>query len=737
MSSKKPVKKKKVVKRKIVKAKSLPPKRPSFERESVATEKDSLYKKIFKITGGVILAIMLLLSLGSGINGDDEYQNDYSEKLVNYYLSMGADTSALHIEKGKMHYYGGFFDLTTGLANRALGNDVFDTSYHHVRHLFNAIFGFLAIFFSALLAKEIAGWRAGILVLIFMFLSPRFLGHSLMNPKDIPFAAGFAVAIYYLVLVLKVMPKVQWKYLIGLSLGIALALATRAGGMLLFGYLFLFLAIHFWMKYGLPGIFKEGKALGIYAATAIGVSLVAYILAIVFWPAALVDPLHHPMEALTEFSKLGVRIRVLFMGDNIMSDNAAWYYPLLWIFKTIPLFVLVGFIGSLFIILRLLKSYSPLPVLLVLFATIFPVFYVIYKDSILHDGWRHLYFIYPTMVVAAGLFWITAEKMLEKSKVQTYVLYALLGIFVLESAVFIARNSQYPYVYFNMASGGISSAFGNYETDYWGVSVKQALDWMENEGIIGPDMQDTIILGTTFYYGVDRQSREKYNRKVRTKYVRFNQRYMEEWDYGIFPSRFFRGGHLRNDSWPNSKSIHTVKANGVPLLAVEKDLNKYAFKGESAIKSRDWNKAIEEFTKETEIHLDNELAWIGLANANLNLNRSDQVIQAANQALKIAPENLNALYMQGMAYLRKNDLGNALKSFQKTIQVNNEYVYGYYYLGLIYQQQNDLVAALKNALKSVELSPRFKAGYELVGNIYQQQGDPQNAGRYFEAASKL
>ncbi|MCB9298184.1 MAG: hypothetical protein H6559_34450 [Lewinellaceae bacterium] len=55
------------------------------------------------------------MSLFSGINGDDEFQNDYSEKLVDYYLSFGADTAALYIEKGNMHYYGGFFDLVTSL----------------------------------------------------------------------------------------------------------------------------------------------------------------------------------------------------------------------------------------------------------------------------------------------------------------------------------------------------------------------------------------------------------------------------------------------------------------------------------------------------------------------------------------------------------------------------------------------------------------------------------------------
>ena len=116
----------------------------------------------------------------------------------------------------------------------------------------------------------------------------------------------------------------------------------------------------------------------------------------------------------------------------------------------------------------------------------------------------------------------------------TYALYAILGLSVLESAFFIARNPSYPYVYFNGVFGGIGGAFGDYETDYWGVSTEQALDWMEKEGILSPSMQDTVVIGTNFYYNVSRKTGQKYGGKVRTKYVRFNRRYTEDWDYGIF-----------------------------------------------------------------------------------------------------------------------------------------------------------------------------------------------------------
>jgi len=700
-------------------------------------EDNRAYGKIFRFSALAVLALTIVLSLFSGINGDDEFQNDYSEKLVNYYLSFGADTSALHIEKGNMHLYGGFFDLAAGLANRALGFDDFDQGYHNVRHIFNAIMGFLAMLFVGLLAKEVAGWRAGILALWLIFLSPRFLGHSLMNPKDIPFAAGFAIAAYYMVLLFRSMPRPDWKTALGAALGIALALATRAGGLLLFGYLFLFAAFDFLLKYGFKGLVAENKALLAYAAYCLGIGLSAYILAILTWPAALADPIGHPLAALTEFSKLGVKIRVLFQGENLMSDDTAWYYPVDWIIKTIPLSTLVGLLGGLFILPALLKRYNKTAILLLYFASIFPVAYVIYKDSILHDGWRHLLFVYPSMVVIAAVFWVALESFFKGKATAKYVLWGGVSLLAVDAALFIARNPQYPYVYFNPIGGGLKGAFGYYETDYWGVSVRQAIGWLDEQGAISPEMTDTVTIGTTFFYNVSRQTQGRYKGKVKVKYVRFNARYSENWDYGIFPSRYIRGPHLRSGNWPNSKAIHSVKANGVPLVAIEKDENHFAYLGQQAFSRQDFTGAAAQLQKEVQLSPDNEVAWAALANAYISMGQYQQALAAAQQALQAAPETENALFYEGLAYLNLKQTQDAINAFERVIRVNEEFYVAYYYLGLAYESTQNYRAAYENAQKAIETNPRFRQAYELAARALQALGDNQNAARYLEAAQKL
>lgn len=698
---------------------------------------DALLKRVF--VGSLLLMALLssLLSLGTGINGDDEYQVDYSEKLVSYYLTMGQDTSALYIEKGNMHYYGGFFDLATGLANHALGFDKFDPAYHHVRHLFNAWMGITAILFMGLLAYLIGGWRAAVLGIWLMYLSPRFFGHAQMNPKDIPFAAGFAMSLYFMVRLFRSLPSPHWKTVLGLAAGIGLALSTRAGGLLLFGYLGLFAGLDFLFRYGWKGLGSHTGLVGKYALWCGVGAAGGYALAVLFWPAALADPLGHPLAALTEFSKLGVKIRLLFEGENVMSDQAAWYYPIAWIVRTVPLYILIGTLGSLLLLPAILKQYDRTAVLLLWFATVFPLAYIIYKDSILHDGWRHLMFIYPSLVVLASLFFVSLESQLSARKNLQYGFYGALALLLLEPAQFIARNPHLSYVYFNPVSGGLKAAFGEYETDYWGIGVKQGLDWLEAEGILQEGSPDTLTLASTFFYPLAWQAKGRFGDAVKVKYVRFNSRYSEDWDYGIFPSRFIRGAHLRSGNWPTSKAVHTVKVNGVPIVAIEKNETRAAFLGQEAVKAGNWAEAIQQFSREVEAHADNEVAWIGLSNAYINTQQYQQALDAANAALKAAPDVESGILYQGLAYLNLGQAGPALEAFDHATRVNDEYYVAYYYKGLIHQQQQRYREAYENAQKAIDSSPRFKPAYQLAAQALQALGDTQNAQRYLDAASRI
>jgi len=697
-----------------------------LNRPDTATEGDPLLRKIFYGLAGIGLIVMLALSFKAGINADDKFQVDYSQKLVNYYSTFGKDTSALNVPEGNMHLYGGFFEIVTGFVSKALGVTQLQQTYHDVRHASSALLGWIAILCAALLARSIAGWSAGIFTLVLMFLSPRFVGDSMVNPKDIPFAAGYMMAIYNMTKVLDGLPRPNRWHLAGLVGGLTLALALRAGGLLPFAILFLFAGLHFFMKNGGFSALSNGKTMGRYALIVVGTALAGYILALLFWPYALQSPLKNPFIALSKFSALEVKIRVLYDGVNQMSDKTPWHYPLKWIWLTIPLAAVVGIAGSVLFLPRLLRRYNPLWVLLVFFAGIFPIFYVIYKDSVIHDGWRHLTFAYPPLAVAAGLFWNELSRLFASKKAIQYAVYGVFGLLLADAAAFTVTNPKMPYVYFNPVAGGVKGAFGQYETDYWGISVRQGLEWMEQQGILRADMSEQVIIATNMYYPASRYL-AKYGDKVKIKYLKWERRCDDAWDYALYPTRFLDGSALQKGFWPPDNAVHTVMAGGAPTLAVLKDSDRNCSLGTAYLKVNDWKSAIERFQAEVAKVPDNELAWASLAQAYMTGGMWEECKAAAEKTMEISPDDTQANNLVGMYWMNKEDMGKAKTQFELAIKRDSGNAAAWYYLALIASKQGNLQGAMANLQKSIDIAPNFKQAYELAAQIYEANGDAARA----------
>lgn len=702
--------------------------------ERPAIQQNTPLGKIFWAVAGLGLVLLIALSLGSGINADDKFQVDYSQKLVNYYGTFGQDSAALNIPDGNMHLYGGFFEVVTGFANKAMGFQPTDLGYHNVRHASSAVLGWVAMLCAALFAGLIAGQRAALLAFVIMLVSPRFVGDSLMNPKDIPFAAGYIMAIYNMAAVLDKMPNPRRWNLAGLAVGLGIALGIRAGGLLSFAIFGMFAGLHFLLKNGGLSAFSNTAQLKKYSLVTIGVAAAGYVFALLFWPFALQAPLSNPFVALSKFADLEVHIRVLFEGVNVMSDKTPGDYPIKWIAYTIPLVAMIGFVGCLFLLPRLMRRYNPLWVSAALFAAVFPVFYVMYKNSVIHDGWRHLTFAYPPLCVAAALFWNEILSMLPSNKGVKIAGPVAIGLLSLGPVAFIAQNPTMPYVYFNELVGGTKGAFGKFETDYWGISVRQGLEWMEQQGILKPDMPETVVIATNMYYSA-KQLTAKYGDKVKIKYMKWEKRCDDAWDYALYPTRFIDGTTLQKGMWPPDNTVHLVTAGGAPILAVMKDNGKNCALGMAAMKLNDLDNAIERFKAEVANVPDNELAWVNLGQAYLNAGLVEEAKVAAEKALEIAPDDTQGNNLIGLYYMTKNDAGRAKTQFELAIKREPSNATAWYFLGDLARRNGDAQTALNNLMKAIQIAPNFKAAYEMSAQIYESMGDNARA-QQFRAAIK-
>jgi hypothetical protein len=377
------------------------------------------------------LLAMPIMSKNAGNSGDEDgFQIPQGRNVVNYYKTGGEDTTCMSFQNLK--YYGSSPDVIAEYWNRTFEVE----NISQTRHIFNSIYGWLVLLFAGLLAYLIGGWRAGVFAMLLLFFSPRFLGHTFNNPKDIPFAAAVMAAIYFMVLFFKQFPKVKIYTLVLLTLFIAFAISVRIGGILLYGYFGLFGLIFLIMEYrknraqssrlkvqgskfkvqeNLKSQISNLKIfkLLLYGS---GVAIVSYFLGILLWPYALQSPIKNPLESFAEMSNFAIGIRQLFEGQIQWSDILPWYYTPKFILITIPVAIIGGLLLFFVFIWKDKQNYFNYFILF--FAFFFPIFWIVYTNANVYGGWRHSLFAYPPMVVTAALGFHLAVDWVERKIVK-------------------------------------------------------------------------------------------------------------------------------------------------------------------------------------------------------------------------------------------------------------------------------------------------------------------------------
>jgi len=617
---------------------------------------ESLAKKIFIGFAVVLLLLMVSVSHHYGVSGDENFHKEYGHHIVNFYTSFGKDTTAASSSNNGpdslMVFYGGLYDGTASILAKALPS----VNEWNVRHFWNSIFGFVAMLCAGLVAVEVAGWQAGLITLVFMAFSPRFFGESMNNPKDITMAAGYMLTYVFILRFLKEMPRPSLKNAIGVGISIGVAMGIRIGGLLLIPYLFLFWGLALLSSYGLTKLlnfskFKEQVWPSLkYVLLA---SVVGYCFSLILWPYGLINPLSHPLEALGIAEKFPVRISFLFDGKQLQSTQVPWNYEPQWFAITTPLYGLIGLALSFVLIPAMRKNGKFLMLAFLYFTLLFPICYVIYKKSVLYDTMRHFFFVYPSIIILAGL---TFNYFLNSfSKNAKYIVVVVMALLVFLPARFMLANHPNESVYFNELEGGIKGAYGNYETDYYMNSVKQCADWMkthENLKQRRPDggklrVYSNAVAPANAYFKDDTAD-------VSVGYISYRARNEKDADYEILYNRFIDRDLLLNGCFPPEQTVYTVYADGVPLSCVVKKTDKSDFLATEAMRRNDFETAVNLLEPYCQKYPKADIALLNLGLAYLQSARDAARVQkginAITQCLNLNQDNLYAINLLSQAY---------------------------------------------------------------------------------------
>ncbi len=355
-----------------------------------------------------------------------------------------------------------------------------DIDTYHLLNLFFALIVFIALF-EVLLWQYSKPWLAA-LGPLFLFLTPRFTGDIPANPKDIPFAV-----FYYLALVAILYFHRHGKTNAAIKclvLGILFGLAqcSRLLGFTLYIVYILF-DLHFYYhqtrRHTLAKI--RDRAMKLLAPLA-AIFIASNLLMAATWPYLRADYFKNLMEMLMLSKNFTWNNPVLFMGKEILSTQLPLSYLPVWFFISTPLFILFFLGGALFFISDKVKNEllillgSALGVNLALYVCLRPVVY---------DGIRHFLFFLPILATLAAMsaieFWRKSKHPLLKKMSVGFAVFNMLLV-----SLHMVSLHPYEYVYFNEFIGDLKGATGQFETDYWGASMKEAVEWLGRNEIKDP-----------------------------------------------------------------------------------------------------------------------------------------------------------------------------------------------------------------------------------------------------------
>ncbi len=530
-----------------------------------------LHKKLFseKIIVPVFFILFFLTVIfiykDYGLSWDEPYCRERGKlnfQYISYLFGQNEEDTAktAFLEKWNSYPYqhhGPSFDLIFFSLEKLFLPET-PRQVHLMRHLLTFLIFFIACIIFYLSNRHRFNWKISLLATAFLVLSPRIFAHAFYNAKDIIFMAMVIFTFYTMIRVLK---NPKFTSILLHSIITALAIDTRITGLFipLLTVIFLIFFINKDLKKQLliikPLIYLFLLCLFIY----------------VFWPWLWHDPFQRFSNSISDISNYEWKDLMLYRGKWIYSTNLPWHYLFTWIGITTPVIYLVLFIIGLIVSVKnLIMRITKLPLeqvnqfnLMALGFLFAPVFAIFILQSTLYDGWRHMFFIYPCiiMIAATGLYHIVNLINSKSSKIRG-LLYTITGIILAANFVliisFMIRNHPHQYLYFNALTGDYPEQ--KYELDYWGLSYRQAY-----EELLNKFPNDTLLVCPANNAGKSSLILLKSSEKKRLKLTEFNAA-----EYFVTNFRWLDRKVVKKKLKPYQHEILEIKVDGMKVAAIYK-----------------------------------------------------------------------------------------------------------------------------------------------------------------------
>jgi hypothetical protein len=520
----------------------------------------------------IFFAVYLLLGLmivsDYGLSWDERSERLHGLVVLDYFNELSGGKlfdeplSEYQLESYYNRHYGTIFQTVAMGLEFLFGLDD-PREWYLLRHYMNFLVWFIAlVFFFRLLQLRFKNPAFSLIGVIFMILSPRIFADAFYNSKDSIFLAFYIISMYTLVKFLKKPAFINALYL---ALATALLINTRILGVIfpVISLVFIFLkAINDRNPHS-----HSHSLIKYYILPTTYYILLLLILTVLLWPNLWENPVRGLVESFQKMGQFPWDEPVLYWGEFIIALDLPWHYIPSWILITTPVLYSVFFItGVGYGIHNLRRSgfndENGIDLLSMAFFFL-PLLAVILMGSTLYDGWRQMFFLYgPFMLLAMTGFYELLKRCkglnpLRVSRLARFVLFLAVAWTLGSTAYFMIKYHPHQNVYFNFIAGKETTK--NFEADYWGLSYRQALEYL-----LQYDSRDSIPVVATNFPGEfnslilkpEQRNRLYFVEYTRAEYWLTNYRFPAEHD------KYFNGQP------PYDNMVWEKRVRGNPIVGI-------------------------------------------------------------------------------------------------------------------------------------------------------------------------
>lgn len=444
---------------------------------------------------GSLLVVLLLLGAslyrGYGLTWDEPI--DHDNGVYNLYLAAERLLPPAVVQRlgppgvlvpAQANWSGFDHGVAFEMPSAVLGRLLYPSNpagYYRLRHLLVFLVfagGVVVVYRLARLRYPAAPWLP-LLAAAALVATPRFFAEAFYNGKDIVFMVAFALGMLTLV---RLTQRPTWRRALAHAAATALAADVRLTGLvLLTAFTAAALLLQVYAPLARPTPAGRRLALfGLFALVAAGLTLLG-------WPYLWAAPgprLLYVLSHTTRFPWTGL---VLYMGDILPANNLPWHYLPVWMLITIPIpYSLLGVLGSgtaLHTLARhgraaLRRPGAWLDAMLLAWL-VGPLAAVMVTQAVVYDGWRHLYFVYPPLLLLALRGARALSQAQQRCSPWRWLAGTVVALLLLETGRtvwFMVRAYPNQQVYFSFLPAPAAERL--FERDYWGGSMRYGLEWL-------------------------------------------------------------------------------------------------------------------------------------------------------------------------------------------------------------------------------------------------------------------